>query len=117
MSLAQNIKKTMNYCRKNGYSEAFFAAWERVTAKYYRNYTYHQPGEEELAQQRQDQSITDICFSILVPAYETQTVYMTALIDSCLAQTYTNWELIIADGSKSDIVWKVVSGYHDSRIK
>ncbi len=40
MSLAQNIKKTINYCRKNGYSEAFFAAWERVTAKYYRNYTY-----------------------------------------------------------------------------
>lgn len=117
MSLAQNIKKTINYCRKNGYSEAFFAAWERVTAKYYRDYTYRQPSEKELERQRQDQSITDICFSILVPAFETRTTYMTALIDSCLAQTYANWELIIADGSKSDVVRKVVSGYHDLRIK
>lgn len=117
MSLAQNIKKTINYSRKNGYSEAFFAAWERVTAKYYRNYTYCAPSEEELAQQRQDQSITDICFSILVPAFETQPLYMAALIDSCLAQTYANWELIITDGSKSDIVKQAVSRYDDPRIK
>ncbi len=117
MSLAQNIKKTINYSRKNGYMEAFFAAWERVMAKYYRNYTYRQPDASELARQRGDQSITDICFSILVPAFETREVYMTALIESCLAQTYANWELVIADGSKSDIVKKVVSGYDDARIK
>ncbi|EOS43997.1 hypothetical protein C809_03483 [Lachnospiraceae bacterium MD335] len=117
MSLAQNIKKTINYCRKNGYSEAFFAAWERVTAKYYRNYTYQRPDANELARQRSDQSITDIRFSILVPAFETRTEYMTALIESCLEQTYENWELIIADGSKSDVVKKAVAGYADSRIR
>ena len=38
MSLAQNIKKTINYSKKNGYGEAVVAAWERVTAKYYADY-------------------------------------------------------------------------------
>lgn len=117
MSLAQNIKKTINYSRKNGYTEAFFAAWERVTAKYYRNYTYQKPDADELARQRTDKSITDICFSILVPAFETRPVYMKALIDSCLAQTYENWELIIADGSESGVVRKAVAAYGDSRIR
>lgn len=117
MSLAQNIKKTINYSRKNGYMEAFFAAWERVTAKYYRNYTYRKPGADELTRQRMDKSITDICFSILVPAFETRPVYMKALIESCLSQTYGNWELIIADGSESDIVQTAVAAYDDSRIR
>lgn len=117
MSLAQNIKKTINYSRKNGYSETFFAAWERMTANYHRDYTYRGPNKDELLRQKNDKSITDIRFSILVPAFETRTVYMTALIDSCLAQTYENWELIIADGSKSEVVKKAVSAYGDARIK
>lgn len=117
MSLAQNIKKTINYSRKNGYCETFLAAWERVTAKYYKDYAYRQPKEAQLAGQRNDKSITDIRFSILVPAFETQTVYLTALISSCLVQTYENWELIIVDGSRSDIVKQTVDGFCDSRIK
>ena len=117
MSLAQNIKKTINYSRKNGYGEAVLAAWERVTAKYYADYDYHAPDQKILEQQRADQSISDLKFSILVPAYETQKVYMSALIDSCIEQTYENWELIIADGSATDIVEKVVDKYRDARIQ
>lgn len=117
MSLAQNIKKTINYSRKNGYGEAFFAAWERVTQKYYADYDYHAPGEEVLYAQRNDKSVSDIKFSILVPAYETQTVYMDALIESCIGQTYENWELIIADGSSGDIVKNAVDRYTDVRIR
>lgn len=117
MSLAQNIKKTINYSRKNGYSETFFAAWERMTANYHKDYAYRKPSKDELARQKNDQSITDIQFSILVPAFETQEVYLKALIESCLEQTYENWELIIADGSKSDVVKKTVRGYADARIR
>lgn len=117
MSLAQNIKKTINYSRKNGYGEAFFAAWERVTAKYYADYSYRAPDKETLEQQKNDTSVSDIKFSILVPAYETQKVYMEALIESCIGQTYANWELIIADGSTSDIVRETVDKYQDNRIR
>lgn len=117
MSLVQNIKKTINYSRKNGYVETFCAAWERVTAKYYADYTYHAPDQETLERQRYDRSVCDIKFSILVPAYETQTVYMNALIESCIGQTYGNWELIIADGSASNIVKDAVDNYQDPRIR
>lgn len=117
MSLVQNIKKTINYSRKNGYMETFCAAWERVTAKYYGDYTYHAPDQETLERQRNDRSVCDIKFSILVPAYETQTVYMNALIESCIGQTYGNWELIIADGSASNIVKDAVDNYQDLRIR
>lgn len=117
MSLIQNIRKTINYSRKNGYAEAFCAAWERVTAKYYADYTYHIPDQETLERQRNDKSVCDLKFSILVPAYETQTVYMNALIESCIGQTYGNWELIIADGSVSGLVKDAVDQYQDSRIR
>jgi glycosyltransferase involved in cell wall biosynthesis len=117
MSLSQNIKKTINYSRKNGYSETFLAAWERVTAKYHADYKYVTPDINTLEAQRNDKGVSDIKFSILVPSYETDTIYMEALIESCLAQTYEDWELIISDGSTSDIVKDAVMKYSDSRIK
>lgn len=117
MSLAQNIKKTINYSKKNGYAEAVVAAWERVTAKYYADYDYRAPSQDTLARQRADKSILDLKFSVLVPAYETQEVYMRALIDSCIGQTYENWELVIADGSASDIVKNVIDQYQEPRIR
>lgn len=117
MSLAQNIKKTINYSRKNGYGEAFFAAWERVTENYSAGYDYHSPGKSVLEAQRADKSVSGIRFSILVPAYETQTVYMDELVNSCLAQTYDNWELVIADGSATDIVKNAVERYSDARVR
>lgn len=117
MSLAQNIKKTINYSKKNGYGEAVVAAWERVTAKYYADYDYRAPDQDTLERQRADQRVSDLKISILVPAYETQEVYMSALIDSCIGQTYANWELVIADGSATDIVKKTVDTYQDARIR
>jgi glycosyltransferase involved in cell wall biosynthesis len=117
MSLAQNIKKTINYSKKNGYGEAFLAAWERVTAKYQADYKYEQPNDTLLEAQRNDKSVSDIKFSILVPTYETNPVYMNALVESCINQTYDNWELIISDGSDDDIVKDTISKYEDNRIK
>lgn len=117
MSLAQNIKKTINYSKKNGYGEAVVAAWERVTAKYYADYDYRAPDRDTLERQRADQSVSDLRISILVPAYETQEVYMSALIESCIGQTYANWELVIADGSATDIVKRTVDTYQDARIR
>ena len=58
----QNIRKTINYSKKNGYKEAFCAAWERVTAKYYADYKYVSPSEEELERQRADKNLPEIKF-------------------------------------------------------
>lgn len=116
MSIVQNIKKTINYSKKNGYKEAALAAWERMTARYYADYTYETPKEEELKCQREDRTLEPISFSLIVPAFETHRNHLTDLIESCLAQTYGNWELILADGSETQEVSAVMSQYEDSRI-
>ena len=117
MSIVRNIKKTINYSRKNGYKEAFCAAWERMTARYYADYAYVAPSQEELREQRADENIEKMKLSLAVPAFETKPEYMKALIESCLAQSYENWELIIADGSETQIVEQTVGAYQDKRIR
>lgn len=58
--------------------------------------------------------------SILVPTYETDKQMLIEMIESVINQTYTNWELCIADGgSKKEHVKKIITEYSegDSRIK
>ncbi len=117
VSVIQNIRKTINYSKKNGYKEAFFAACERVIAKYHADYRYEEPTKERLIQQKKEQVSFMTKFSIIVPAYETRQEYLIALIESCLGQSYENWELIIADGSESSIVEDCVAAYQDERIR
>jgi len=42
--------------------------------------------------------------------------YINAAIDSILASTYTNFELIIGDDNSKDSTWQIVNTYTDSRI-
>ncbi len=45
--------------------------------------------------------------SIIVPMYETKEKFLKELIDSVIAQSYSNWELCFADGSpKQNPKWK-----------
>ncbi len=63
----------------------------------------------------------DITFSILVPLYNTPKKFLTDMIDSVKAQTYSGWELCLADGSDDEYsyVGDVCAKYaaEDSRIK
>lgn len=55
--------------------------------------------------------------SIIMPSYNTGK-YIAETIDSVLAQTYKNWELIIVDDCSTDNTDKVVEGFlTDKRIK
>lgn len=54
--------------------------------------------------------------SILCPSYNHQR-FIGAFIDSVLAQTCPNWELIIVDDCSSDNNVGVIQSYNDSRIK
>jgi O-antigen biosynthesis protein len=57
-------------------------------------------------------------FSILVPVYNTDEIWLEKCIESVLAQTYKKWELCIADdaSSKSHIK-KVLQKYSDSDVR
>ena len=53
----------------------------------------------ELKKQRTVKFPRKIKFSILVPLYNTPEIYLREMILSVQAQTYTSWELCLADGS------------------
>lgn len=54
-------------------------------------------------------------FSILLPAYKA--TFLTICIDSVLAQTYADWELIIVNDASPEDINHVVSSYSDQRIR
>lgn len=53
--------------------------------------------------------------SIIMPTYNCGR-FIAESIKSVLAQTYTNWELLIVDDCSTDNTNKVVLAYHDERI-
>ena len=120
--MANYINKTLNYLKRNGVKETYYAVMERLTPggmADYSHYTYMAPSEEDLGLQRLawKNEKNPVTFSLLVPAYETKPEYLTALIDSCLAQTWESFELILADASKTDAVEKMIALYDDARIR
>lgn len=54
--------------------------------------------------------------SIIMPSYNTEK-FISETINSVLAQTYTNWELIIVDDCSTDNTDDVVASFSDPRIK
>lgn len=77
------------------------------------------------AKKRKEQEQTvferDIKFSVLVPLYNTPADFLKQMIDSVRNQTYTNWELCLADGSEAEFrfVGEICNEYaqSDKRIK
>ncbi len=87
--------------KRNGIKKAVGTVYERLTARYDADYFYEAPGAEELERQRNEKFESMPLVSIVVPAYETREEFLSALIDSVTAQSYENWELILADASES----------------
>lgn len=54
--------------------------------------------------------------SIITPVYNGEK-YISKAIESVLSQTYSNWELLIADDSSSDNTEQIIKSYNDPRIK
>ena len=54
--------------------------------------------------------------SIIMPNYNSEK-YIEATLNSVLAQTYTNWELLFVDDCSSDNSVDLVKKYNDARIK
>lgn len=57
------------------------------------------PTPEELEKQRKTKFKIEPKISILVPMYNTPINFFTELVQYLIDQTYTNWELCLADGS------------------
>lgn len=70
---------------------------------------------DEARRKIEEETVFDnaVKISILVPLYNTPEEFLREMIDSVKNQTYSNWELCLADGSddKHDYVEKVVAEY------
>ena len=111
-----NFRKTINYLKKNGIRSVWYAARERIDSEKEDAYCYQGLTVEERERQRKEGESFSVRFSILVPVYETREDLLRAMIESVLTQTYGNFELILADASKSEEPEKVIASYQDKRL-
>lgn len=116
MSLKTNLLKAKRYFQKNGIKNMIYACAERIFFPYNKQYTYKEMDEATFNAQKTHQFSINPCFSIVVPTYETKEKYLREMIDSVLAQSYSNLELILADASSTEQVENVVLTYDDKRI-
>ena len=112
-----NVKKTYYYLKKNGIKSMIYASCERISYEKQEEYLWREPSQDELEEQSKKSKSYDILISIVVPTYETKPIFLNQLVESVLGQSYQNFELILADASKSDIVMNTISRYQDVRIK
>ena len=62
----------------------------------------HLYDKSELDQQRKTKFNNDIKISIITPLYNTPKKFLQELVESVEQQTYSNWELCLADGSDKE---------------
>lgn len=122
---ANIFQKTLRYWKNYGLKNTIKKVCQKLSGQRdYGNYEdflkKYGVTEEELARQRQETFENSPCFSIAVPLYQTKEKYLREMIESVQAQTYTNWELCLADGSGREHSLQSVVGEYiakDKRIK
>lgn len=62
----------------------------------------NEPTTNELEEQRKAKFEIEPKFSLIVPMYNTPENYFEELVNCLINQTYKNWELCLADGSKEE---------------
>ncbi|MBE5838682.1 glycosyltransferase family 2 protein [Butyrivibrio sp.] len=74
------------------------------------------PSEETRREQENTKFEYEPLISILVPLYNTPEKFLRDMVESVLAQTYSNWQLCLADGSDAEhieLVSRIVKEYQD----
>lgn len=117
------IKKGFRYLKHFGLKAFWVRLQERMEPEevpYGPWYESYKPSEQELERQRKKVWTDPVKISVIVPAFRTPELFLCQMIDSLLAQTYSYWELCIANASPEDqIMAEVLKKYTDmdQRIK
>ena len=123
MSLIIDLRKTIQYAGRNGVRETWYAAIERLSDRAGAPYTYEAPAPSRLEEQRRQwlrcagEGEKLPLISILVPVFNPNPVLLNAMMKSVVSQTYGNWEMILADGSRTSEVSEAVKVFGDRRIR
>lgn len=123
------IKKGFNYLKNNGLKKTIKRVLEKIAEKllnskrekieqenYLKWIENNEPTIEEIEKQRNFKFEYEPKISVIVPMYNTQKNYFIELVNSLKGQTYTNWQLCLADGSekKADYIDEIINT--DDRI-
>lgn len=121
-----NLYKGIRYLKNYGWKEFVIRLKEKSEPEdiaYQDWYLAHCATEEELNRQRKESSKWKNApkISILVPAYKTPEEYLRQMIASVQRQSFSNWELCIADATEpacGGTVKEIVASYarEDERI-
>ena len=119
-----NILKGIRYLKHYGFHEFFIRLKEKSEPEdisYMEWQKKHSVGKEELERQRKNSDAwrNRPLVSIVVPLFNTPEKFLNQMIESVQNQSYTNWELCLADASNQEQVGEYVEKYQqtDARIK
>jgi GT2 family glycosyltransferase len=117
-------KKVVRYLSKYGFKATVTKSFHKIfhipDLPYDYWWRYYQVKEEELQRQRECTFEHELLFSIAIPLYRTNEKFLREMIESIRSQTYTKWELCMADGSGKDSpLIPILKEYaaQDSRIR
>ncbi len=99
------IQKGFRYLKHYGFKEFMIRLRERMEPEevpYGPWYEKHKRTEAELEKQRKTKFKKDIKISIAVPVFHTGERFLREMIESVQKQSYSNWELCIANASPED---------------
>lgn len=107
------IKKGLVCLREDGITQFCIRLREKLGASkisYRKWYRRHAITHSEWEKQRQESDSWEKrpLISICVPLYQTPENYFCQMIDSVIGQSYTNWQLCLADGSKDAALMEVI---------
>ena len=92
--------------------------FEPLDPDYQKYFEKNRASKSELKRQTKEK-LTGPLISVVVPTYNTPIDFLHNMIDSVLSQTYSNWQLCIADGSEGNKeLERILEEYHrkDARV-
>ena len=113
----KNVQKGLAYLKKNGVKKLMYRLryGTYVGESDYESWLFaHRVNEKTLNIQRNTHFSYSPKISILVATFNTKEEYLKEMIDTVVNQSYSNWELCIADGSTNDFVEKYVHEHYSS---
>lgn len=105
----ENAKKFLKNLKENGVSQSISKIRRKVKKanvdigiNYDEWFKKNKLTDEELEIQREYEFIYKPKISVIIPTYNTKVNFLKDVIESVRNQTYSNWELCIADGASID---------------
>ena len=100
----ETVHVAMDFWKENGLRALILKSKHKIQGldndyDYGEWYELTKPSKEELERQRNTHFDYEPRLSIVIPVYKTPERYLQEMLDSIVNQTYSKWEVCIADGS------------------